>query len=177
MCGRLSASCPLRFHGRHSIHQFSSPAVIRINRQVSTHNNGHTFDVPGEKLHGNLSHYFLLIGPYRLSNILNRIMPAIPVPLFQVALGALFAAFPTGIYLDLEPELFFILFIAPLLYNDGMRTPREELWKLRGSILALAVGLVFATVLLGGYGIHAMAPAIPLSAAFAWQRFSRLPMQ
>ncbi|THF84139.1 Na+/H+ antiporter [Cohnella fermenti] len=108
-----------------------------------------------------------LLALIAVSNVLNRIVPAVPVPLFQIALGALLVLLPTGIELELEPELFFILFIAPLLYNDGRRTPRDELWKLRGWILLLAVGLVFVTVVVGGYGIHWMIPSIPLSAAFA----------
>ena len=47
-----------------------------------------------------------------------------------------------------------MLFIAPLLFNDGKRTPRKELWSLRAPILMLALGLVFATVLIAGYAIH-----------------------
>ncbi|GIO12890.1 sodium, potassium, lithium and rubidium/H(+) antiporter [Cohnella xylanilytica] len=109
----------------------------------------------------------VLLALIGVSNVLNRIVPAVPVPLFQVALGALLTLGPFGVHLELEPELFFVLFVAPLLFNDGRRMPRDELWKLRGSILLLAVGLVFATVLAGGYGIHAMIPSIPLSAAFA----------
>lgn len=101
-----------------------------------------------------------------VSHVLNRIVPAVPVPLFQIALGALLTLGPAGIHMELDPELFFVLFIAPLLFNDGKRTPRDELWELRGWILLMAVGLVFATVLVGGYAIHGMIPSIPLSAAF-----------
>ncbi|RUS49095.1 Na+/H+ antiporter [Cohnella sp. AR92] len=114
--------------------------------------------------------FLLILGLLTLiavSNVLSRIVPAVPVPLFQIALGALLALLPIGIELELEPELFFVLFVAPLLFNDGRRTPRDELWKLRGWILLLAVGLVFVTVFIGGYGIHWMLPSIPLSAAFA----------
>ncbi|MCY8814836.1 cation:proton antiporter, partial [Bacillus atrophaeus] len=59
----------------------------------------------------------------------------------------------------LNPELFFVLFIAPLLFNDGKRTPRAELWNLRAPILLLALGLVFATVIVGGYTINWMIPS------------------
>ncbi|PWW02917.1 sodium/proton antiporter (CPA1 family) [Paenibacillus cellulosilyticus] len=114
--------------------------------------------------------FLLILGLLALiavSNVLNRIVPSVPVPLFQIALGAVLVLLPTGIELELEPELFFVLFIAPLLFNDGKRTPREELWKLRGWILLLAVGLVFVTVVAVGYGIHWLLPSIPLSAAFA----------
>lgn len=108
-----------------------------------------------------------LLALIAVSNVLNRIVPSVPVPLFQISLGAVLVLLPSGIELELEPELFFVLFIAPLLFNDGKRTPREELWKLRGWILLLAIGLVFVTVAVVGYGIHWMLPSIPLSAAFA----------
>lgn len=101
-----------------------------------------------------------------ISNIVNRFIPFIPVPLIQVALGILAASFPQGLHFELSTELFFVLFIAPLLFNDGKRTPRAELWNLRAPILLLALGLVFATVIVGGYTIHWMIPAIPLAAAF-----------
>ncbi|WP_091216209.1 Na+/H+ antiporter [Paenibacillus sp. BC26] len=106
----------------------------------------------------------VLIG---VSNVLYRFVPFVPVPLIQIVLGGIITTLPIGIHLQLEPELFFILFIAPLLYNDGRHTPREELWKLRAPILLLSVGLVFATVFVVGYTIHWMIPSIPLVAAFA----------
>ncbi|MDN4066375.1 Na+/H+ antiporter [Paenibacillus sp. FSL R5-0407] len=106
----------------------------------------------------------VLIG---VSNVLNRFIPFVPVPLLQIILGTLVALLPIGIHLPLNSELFLLLFIAPLLYNDGKRTPREELWDLRAPILLLALGLVFVTVFAGGYLIHWLIPSIPLPAAFA----------
>ncbi|WP_437183031.1 cation:proton antiporter domain-containing protein [Shouchella clausii] len=90
------------------------------------------------------------------------------MPLIQIALGMLCSISPTaGLHIPLEPELFFVLFIAPLLFNDGKVTPRDELWKLRLPILLLALGLVFATVVVIGLFIHWLIPSIPLPAAFA----------
>lgn len=105
----------------------------------------------------------LMIG---FSHVISRFIPAIPSPLILIALGAIVALLPSGVHLEMEPELFFILFIAPLLYNDGKHTPRRELWRLRAPILLLAVGLVFITVLVAGYAIHWLIPTIPLPAAF-----------
>ncbi|PAD43793.1 Na+/H+ antiporter [Shouchella clausii] len=108
---------------------------------------------------------FFIIG---LSNIIQRFLPFIPLPLIQIALGMLCSISPTaGLHIPLEPELFFVLFIAPLLFNDGKVTPRDELWKLRLPILLLALGLVFATVVVIGLFIHWLIPSIPLPAAFA----------
>lgn len=72
-----------------------------------------------------------------ISNIVNRFIPFIPVPLIQVALGILAASFPQGLHFELNTELFFVLFIAPLLFNDGKRTPRAELWNLKNRFYCL----------------------------------------
>lgn len=109
----------------------------------------------------------VLLGLITLSNIINRMIPFVPIPLIQIGLGALAVLLPFRIHMQLEPELFFILFIAPLLFNDGKRTPRNELWNLRTPILMLALGLVFTTVLIAGYSINWLIPTIPLAAAFA----------
>lgn len=106
----------------------------------------------------------ILIG---ISNVVNHFLPVIPVPLIQIALGVIATFVPGMHHIPLNPELFLLLFIAPLLFNDGKITPRDELWQLRSSILLLALGLVFATVLIAGPFIHWMIPAVPLSAAFA----------
>ncbi|SMG57465.1 Na+/H+ antiporter [Paenibacillus aquistagni] len=108
----------------------------------------------------------LMIALLGVSQVINRFVPAIPIPLVQIALGALVALIPTGIHMPLDHELFFLLFIAPLLYNDGKHYPRKELWRLKGPILLLAVGLVFIVVVVVGYAIHRLVPTIPLAAAF-----------
>ncbi len=105
----------------------------------------------------------VLIG---LSNIVNHFIPAIPVPLIQIGLGMI-AVLVFHVQVEFQPELFFLLFIAPLLFNDGKNVSRTALWKLRTPILLMALGLVFVTVFAGGYLIHWLVPSIPLSAAFA----------
>lgn len=110
---------------------------------------------------------FMMLGLIGVSNVLNRFIPFIPVPLIQIALGMAVAILPIVKGLELNPELFFVLFIAPLLFNDGRRTPRDELWQLRAPILLMALGLVLATVLVVGPFIHWLIPDIPLAAAFA----------
>lgn len=115
-----------------------------------------------EVFHAVLLMLFMIV----ISHTLSRFMPGIPAPLIQIAIGAAVGLMPLGLHLEMEPELFFILFIAPLLYNDGINMPRKELWRLRVPILLMAVGLVFATVAVVGYTIHWMIPMIPLPAAF-----------
>lgn len=109
----------------------------------------------------------LLLVAIFLSNLINRFVPFVSVPLIQIGLGVLIALIPLGWDFKLNPELFLIMFIAPLLYNDGKRTDNKALWHLRTAILVLALGLVFITVLVIGYFVHWMIPSIPLAAGFA----------
>lgn len=105
----------------------------------------------------------LVVGASRL---FIRVIP-LPLPVIQIALGVLLAWPTLGLHVSLDPELFLLLFIPPLLFSDGWRMPKREFWRLRGPILGLAFGLVFFTVLFAGYFIHWLIPTIPLAAAFA----------
>jgi len=90
----------------------------------------------------------------------------LPLPLVQVALGAVIAvsAIPT---VELQPELFFLLFLPPLLFLDGWRIPKDDLFRDRTTVLELAIGLVVLTVLGLGFVINWLIPAMPLPVAFA----------
>ena len=102
-----------------------------------------------------------------LTGIAARYVRAIPLPLIQIALGALIAWPQDGLHIAFDPELFLLLFIPPLLFADGWRIPKREFFALAKPILLLAFGLVFFTVLGLGYLIHWLIPSIPLTVAFA----------
>ena len=102
-----------------------------------------------------------------LTGIASRYVRAIPLPLIQIALGAVIALPQRGLHIGFDPELFLLLFIPPLLFADGWRIPKREFFALVRPILLLALGLVLITVLGLGYVIHWMIPAMPLTVAFA----------
>ncbi len=101
------------------------------------------------------------------SGYLIRILPfSLPLPLVQIALGAVVSGvFDAGH--ELEPELFFLLFLPPLLFLDGWRIPKQGLFRDKAAILELALGLVIFTVIGAGFFIHWLIPAMPLAVAFA----------
>jgi CPA1 family monovalent cation:H+ antiporter len=102
-----------------------------------------------------------------VSGPLGRASPAaVPLPLVQIALGAALTAV-ADLGVELSPEVFFLLFLPPLLFLDGWRIPKEGLLRDKGTILALAFGLVIFTVLGVGLFVHWMIPAMPLAVAFA----------
>src|SRR5471032_1588884 len=99
--------------------------------------------------------------------LLSRMLPvAIPRPLVQIALGVAIGLV-AHLRVELDPEIFFLLFLPPLLFLDGWRIPNDELYKNRATILELALGLVVFTVVGAGLLIHAMIPAMPMPVAFA----------
>lgn len=89
-----------------------------------------------------------------------------PLPLVQIGLGVALAlsAVPT---VELRPEIFFLLFLPPLLFLDGWRIPKDTLFRDGAVVVELALGLVILTVVGLGWLIHLMIPAMPLPVAFA----------
>jgi len=102
-----------------------------------------------------------------ISGTLTRMSPiALPLPLVQIALGAAIASV-ADLGVELQPDIFFLLFLPPLLFLDGWRIPKEGLFRDKGTILELALGLVVFTVVGVGFFINWMVPAMPLAVAFA----------
>jgi CPA1 family monovalent cation:H+ antiporter len=101
------------------------------------------------------------------SGWIGRMLPfGVPLPLIQIALGAVISGvFRHGVALD--PDIFFLLFLPPLLFLDGWRIPKVGLFRDKGTIIELALGLVLFTVLGAGYLMHWLIPALPLPVAFA----------
>jgi len=101
-----------------------------------------------------------------LSGALVRLV-RVPLPVLQIAIGAALAWPVRGIHVEIDPELFLLVFIPPLLFGDAYSAPKRELMALRGPILDLAIGLVFFTIVGFGYALHWLVPSIPLVVAFA----------
>jgi CPA1 family monovalent cation:H+ antiporter len=101
------------------------------------------------------------------SGFMTRLSPVpLPLPVLQIGLGALLA-YSGGVRVELQPELFFLLFLPPLLFLDGWRIPKRGLFRDGWTIVELALGLVLFTVLGIGLFIHWLIPEMPLAVAFA----------
>jgi len=102
-----------------------------------------------------------------ISDVISHFVPFIPTALIQIGLGFGIAFIMKSQAIELETEWFLILFVAPLLYDDGRHFSRENLWKMREPIFGNAIILVLLTTVLGGFFIHWLMPYMPLAAAFA----------
>ncbi len=90
----------------------------------------------------------------------------IGLPIFLVLVGALASLLPGLDKISIDPEVFLLLFIPPLLFADARVLPRSDLLKVLRPVLLLALGLVVLTVLAVGFFLHWLVPAMPLAVAF-----------
>ncbi len=110
----------------------------------------------------------LLLAAVLLSSIIDQLVPRISLPLVQIVIGIIIAVGAgSAVHIELDPEIFLVLFIAPLLFDEAKNADKAKLWRDRKPILSLAIGLVVATTLIIGFSVHAIIPSIPLAAAFA----------
>ena len=86
----------------------------------------------------------LLIGCVLVSSVFDQVLSRVSLPLVQIALGAavgfMVSDDPTAVFSD--PELFILLFIAPLLFDESRHADKTALWKNKTVIASLAIGLV-----------------------------------
>lgn len=108
-----------------------------------------------------------IVGAVLISSFLSRFLPKISTPLVQILLGIVMTQLPFFPEVHLDPELFMVLFIAPLLYYEAHSIDKSSLIKNLGISLSLAIGLATATMLVVGYALNAVWASIPLAAAFA----------
>lgn len=108
-----------------------------------------------------------ILGAVVLSSFLSRFIPKISTPLVQIALGVLVTQLPFFPKAHLDPELFMMLFIAPLLYLEAHEIDKSSLLKSLNLSLSLAIGLAIATMLGVGFVLHSVWPPITLAAALA----------
>jgi monovalent cation/hydrogen antiporter len=102
-----------------------------------------------------------------LSGLLVRLL-RVPAPFVQIALGAILTLpVIAGLHVTLDPSLFLLLFVPPLLFLDRVNSPKREFRALWLPISALAFGLVFFTIAIMGPLLHWLIPALPLPVAYA----------
>ena len=110
----------------------------------------------------------LLMLAVLLSSILDQVLPRVSSPLIQIGLGIVIALLAIApIEVNIDPELFLVLFIAPLLFSDSLEADKKNLWDDKATILSFAIGLVVVITLCVGFVLHWLVPSIPLAAAFA----------
>lgn len=90
-----------------------------------------------------------------------------PMPVTYVIGGTAAALWPVFPRIALDPGVFFLCFVPPLLYADGWLMPLRDFLSAKRPILLLATGLVVFTTLAVGLVAHWLVPGLPLAMALA----------
>lgn len=103
-----------------------------------------------------------------LSAVIDQLTPKVTLPLVQIAMGVVIAVFARdAISVSLDPEIFLVVFIAPLLYIEAKHADKMSLWKYLRPILGLAIVLVIITSFAIGAAVSTIDPVISIFAALA----------
>lgn len=109
----------------------------------------------------------LLVVAAIAANIIYAIYPKIPLAFYEIGAGVLLSLVPLFNHFHLEPEIFMLMIIAPLMFNDGQNTDMHRLRKNMSSTLSLAVVLALVTIIVGGALTHVLWGTLPLALCFA----------
>lgn len=110
----------------------------------------------------------LYVGAVLVSSVLDQFLRGVSLPLVQMTVGVaiyFFADLPIDV--TINSELFLVMFIAPLLFDESRNISNRILWDNRNTVLSLAIALVVVSVLVVGFVLHWLVPSISLAAAFA----------
>ena len=112
--------------------------------------------------------FLILVLAVLVSALLDRRLPSIAAPLVQVAIGLVMVlVLPISPIIETDPEFFMLLFIAPLLFYESKELDKAALWKDKGTIFSLSIGLVLVMMMFVGFALHFMLPDIPIGLCFA----------
>ena len=76
------------------------------------------------------------------ANIVHLLWPILPLAIYQILAGIMLSILPIDTHaIVLKPELFMLLIIAPLMFNDGQNVSFRQLAQNVRQILSMAVGL------------------------------------
>lgn len=109
----------------------------------------------------------LLIIATVVANMVYPHFPLVPQAFYQIFAGMILSLLPIYSHFTLEPEMFMLIIIAPLMFHDGQNIDTHELRKHMSSTLSMSVLLAIITVTIMGYISHAIIPSIPLALTFA----------
>ena len=90
----------------------------------------------------------------------------IAFPIFLVIAGLLISLIPGAPRLNIEPDVIFLIFLPPLLYEAAWYTSWQDFWKFSRSIGFLAFGLVFFTSAIVAFLAHNIIPGCTLALGF-----------
>ncbi|MDR7131976.1 CPA1 family monovalent cation:H+ antiporter [Algoriphagus sp. 4150] len=115
-------------------------------------------------------HDYLLLTVGLLLAVLLLVMVGqklkISYPIFLVTAGLLLSFIPGMPHIRIDPNLVFLIFLPPILYEAAWYTSWHDFWRWKRPISLLAFGLVFFTSIVVAYFSVAFIPGFTLALGF-----------
>ncbi|RSK42709.1 Na+/H+ antiporter [Hymenobacter perfusus] len=121
--------------------------------------------MPHTDLHGTILLVLGLLFAMLLLVMLSQKL-RISYPIFLVLAGLALSLVPGLPPIVIDPNLIFLIFLPPLLYQAAWDTSWQDFWRWKRPITLLAFGLVFFTATLVAYVSRAMIPGFTLPLGF-----------
>lgn len=102
-----------------------------------------------------------------VSNVTNRFLPQLPLPLVQIVLGISLGFILPQEKFHLDTELFLALVIGPLLFREAEESNITSILKHWRIVLYLIFPVIFISTVSLGYLAHLLWGALPLAACVA----------
>lgn len=97
----------------------------------------------------------ILLGAVVIANVIHLVWSRVPLSVYQILAGIIIALLPTSATdITLHPELFMMVVIAPLMFNDGQNQSSRVLSRNIKNIFSLSVLFAVVTVLIMGLILH-----------------------
>ncbi len=90
----------------------------------------------------------------------------ISYPIFLVIAGLMISLVPGIPIIELNPDLVFLIFLPPILYEGAWYTSWPDFWKWRRPITLLSIVLVFFTAMVVAWVSQSMIPGFTLALGF-----------
>ncbi len=115
-------------------------------------------------------HEYLLLSVALLLAVLLLVMVGqrlkISYPIFLVIAGAVMGMIPGVPHIRIEPDVVFLIFLPPILFEAAWYTSWVDFWKWKRPIILLAVGLVILSSTVVAYFAEAFLPGYTLAMGF-----------
>lgn len=87
-------------------------------------------------------------------------------PIFLVIAGLLISLVPGMPHIEIEPDLIFLIFLPPILFEAAWFTSWQDFHKWRKQIFSMAFGLVFLTSIVVAYLSSSIIPGLTVAMGF-----------
>src|SRR5687768_12372173 len=111
-----------------------------------------------------IQYIYLVLIIVALVMLANRLRIAYPIILVLGGLVISFTDFFSHIHI--EPELIFLIFLPPLLYEAAWQTSWKQFWKWRRVIMSFAFPIVIITSCVIAFASNALIPGFTLALGF-----------